>query len=72
MPSVFNAVWSCMRSGWNAPVHSARLPGLVLAVAFLVLCFLFPETNARRPVRLGPADLGLGAVDAQGHALAAA
>jgi hypothetical protein len=51
MPSVFSAVWSSMRPGWNAPVHSVRLPGLVMAVAFLVFWFLFPETKARRPGR---------------------
>ena len=49
MPSVFTAVWSCMRPGRNAPAHRVRPSGSVMTVAFLVFCFFLPDTNARRP-----------------------
>jgi hypothetical protein len=49
IPSVFMAVWSCMRPGRKAPVHSVRPFSSVATVAFFVFCFSFPEMKARRP-----------------------
>ena len=36
-------------------------------VALIVFCFFLPDTNARRPVGLGSADLDLGAVQVDGE-----
>jgi hypothetical protein len=49
IPSVFRAVWSCIRPGRKAPVHRVRPLSSVMTVAFLVFCFVFPETKAWRP-----------------------
>jgi hypothetical protein len=71
MPSVLTAVWSCTRPGRTAPAHRVRplavadhggLEGVLLALA----------GDQRAPagsVGAGPADLALGAVDAQLHAV---
>lgn len=48
-PSVFTTVWSCIRPGRNAPVHSVRPRSSVTTVAFLVFCRILPDTKARRP-----------------------
>ena len=71
MPSVRSAVTSCTRPGRNAPSHQqpplaiadgGRLDGVRLLLAG-------HERAAAGPVRPPPADLDLGAVDAQVHAL---
>ena len=70
MPSVRSAVTSCMRPGRIAPSHSSRPWPSLMAVGLIVFCFFLPDTNARRPGRFArAADLHLGAVDAQVHAL---
>ena len=70
MPSVRSAVTSCIRPGPDrAEPQQPAAPSLI-AVGLMVFCFFLPDTNARRPGRFAwAADLHLGAVDAQLHAL---
>src|SRR6266545_2141252 len=67
MPSVVTAVWSCIRPGRTAPAHRVRPPtvgdgGGLDRVLLALAGYKRPPAG---PVGPGPADLGLGAVDAQ-------
>ena len=69
MPSVRTAVTSCMRPGRNAPSHSSRPAPSLMAVDLIGVLLLLAghKRPPPGPVRGGPADLHLGAVDPQLH-----
>jgi len=71
MPSVFSAVWSCMRPGRKAPAH--RGAALLVADDGGLLGVLLHLAGDERPaaglVRPGAAHADLGAVDPQFHTL---
>ena len=51
MPSVLRAVWSCIRPGRTAPLHSVRPAWSLQVVVLIVFCLRLPDTNPRRPTR---------------------
>jgi len=71
MPSVLTVDWWCMRPGRTAPAHRVRpWPWLTtVGLRVLLLALAGDERAPARSVGAGPADLGLGAVDAQLHAV---